>query len=88
MLIDNQTAAVQREVYLNRGSALVLTGVTTGATIPIEVYDGSAWVSMIISTATQALSVTNTFWVCPAEGKYRINKGVTTGAAGVKLFNS
>ena len=86
MLIEAQTGAVTKETYLARGSMIHLTGTIGATNIGVEVYDGtSAWLPMTKDSTVQQLNSNNTYWVCEAEGKYRINKPVTVAAAGVRL---
>lgn len=87
MLINIQAGAVTKETYLNAGSMIHVIGTIGAINIGIEVYDGvSAWLPMINNSVTQQLNATNTYWICPSDGKYRINK--PSGAtAGVRLFN-
>ena len=86
MLIEPQTGAVTKEVYLCKGSMIHIIGTIGATNIGIEVYDGtSAWLPMTKSSTVQQLNSNNTYWVCEAEGKYRINKPSTVGAAGVRL---
>ena len=86
MLIDAQTGAVTKEAQLNRGCMIHIIGTIGASNIGIEVYDGtSAWLPMTLNSVVQQLNSNNTYWVCPSDGKYRINKPVTVAAAGVKL---
>ena len=86
ILLPKVTGAAQSrtvEVTSER-STFVATGTyADGEDATLQIYDGTAWVNVIVEGTTQVLDEQNTVLTVYGRGKYRFNKDATVAAAGV-----
>jgi hypothetical protein len=79
------TAADTVELFVPQGLNVPITayGLAGAETIAVEVYTPTGYVQYAIGGTDIKLSVTNNKLDFDIPGRYRLNKGVTAGAAGV-----
>jgi hypothetical protein len=85
VLIAAATAADTAELFVPQGMSIPITafGLAGAETIAVEVYTPSGYVQYVTGGTSVSLSVTNNKIAFDIPGRYRLNKGVTAGAAGV-----
>jgi len=79
----NAASSAEFVVNEDRPTFVALGAYAAGEDATMQVWNGTAWVDVIIEGTTQVLDEQNTVLTVYGRGTYRFNKDATASAAGV-----